>query len=92
MAEYDLQIKGGTVVDGTRVPRYRADLWIKNGTIAQIGGRAPGFAKRVIDAAGSSAPGDTDRSPLTEWRPLPRARRPGPLPGSFCAPAGHEWS
>ncbi len=39
MAEYDLQIKGGTVVDGTRVPRYRADLWIKHGTIAQIGGR-----------------------------------------------------
>jgi len=33
-----------------RVSRYRADVWIKDGKIAQIGGRAPGFAKQVIDA------------------------------------------
>ena len=44
MADFDIHIKGGTVVDGTRVPRYRADVWIKDGKIAQIGGRAPGFA------------------------------------------------
>src|SRR5271156_2944754 len=50
MADLDIQIKGGTVVDGTRVPRYRADVWIKDGKIAQIGGRAPGFANQVIDA------------------------------------------
>ena len=31
MATYDIQLKGGTVVDGTRVPRYRAELWIKDG-------------------------------------------------------------
>jgi N-acyl-D-amino-acid deacylase len=61
MAEYDIQIKGGTVVDGTRVPRYQADVWIKNGKIAQIGGRAPGFAKKVIDADGLIvAPGFVD--------------------------------
>src|SRR5258707_14680334 len=61
MAEFDLQIKDGTVVDGTRVPRYRADLWIKDGKIAQIGGRAPGFAKKVIDADGMIvAPGFVD--------------------------------
>ncbi|HUN60163.1 MAG TPA: amidohydrolase family protein [Candidatus Binataceae bacterium] len=61
MADYDIQIKGGTVVDGTRVPRYRADLWIKDGKIAQIGGRAPGFAKQVIDANGLIvAPGFVD--------------------------------
>jgi len=40
VAEFDIQIKGGTVVDGTRVPRYRADVWIKDGKIAQIGGRS----------------------------------------------------
>ena len=61
MADFDLQIKGGTVVDGTRVPRYRADVWIKDGKIAQVGGRAPGFAKKVIDADGLIvAPGFVD--------------------------------
>src|SRR5438309_7024067 len=61
MAEMDLLIKNGTVVDGTRVPRYRADVWIRDGKIAQIGGRAPGFAKKVIDADGAIvAPGFVD--------------------------------
>jgi len=61
MADFDIQIKGGTVVDGTRVPRYRADLWVKDGRIAQIGGRAPGFARKVIDADGLIvAPGFVD--------------------------------
>ena len=61
MADIDLHIKGGTVVDGTRVPRYRADVWIKDGKIAQVGGRSPGFAKRTIDAGGMIvAPGFVD--------------------------------
>jgi N-acyl-D-amino-acid deacylase len=61
MADYDLQIKNGTVVDGTRVPRFGADVWIKDGKIAQIGGRAPGFAKKTIDADGLIvAPGFVD--------------------------------
>jgi N-acyl-D-aspartate/D-glutamate deacylase len=43
------------------VPRYRADVWIKGGKIAQIGGRAPGFAKKVIEADGLIvAPGFVD--------------------------------
>ena len=61
MADFDIQIKGGTIVDGTRVPRYRGDVWIKDGKIAQIGGRAPGFAKKTIDADGLIvAPGFVD--------------------------------
>jgi N-acyl-D-amino-acid deacylase len=61
MAEFDIHIKGGTIVDGTRVPRYRGDLWIKDGKIAQIGGRSPGFAKKTIDAGGLIvAPGFVD--------------------------------
>jgi N-acyl-D-aspartate/D-glutamate deacylase len=61
MADFDIQIKGGTIVDGTRVPRFHGDLWIKDGRIAQIGGRAPGFAKKVIDADGLIvAPGFVD--------------------------------
>src|SRR5262249_19832316 len=61
MADYDIQIKGGTIVDGTRVPRFRGDVWIKDGKVAQIGGQAPGFAKQVIDADGLIvAPGFVD--------------------------------
>ena len=52
MADYDIHIKGGTIVDGTGVPRARGDVWIKDGKIAQIGGRAKGVADRVIDADG----------------------------------------
>jgi N-acyl-D-amino-acid deacylase len=61
MSDHDLHVRGGTVVDGTRVPRYRADVWIRDGKIAQVGGRAPGFAGRVIDADGAIvAPGFVD--------------------------------
>ena len=61
MAEFDLCIKGGTIVDGTRVPRYRGDLWIKDGRIARIGGRVSASAERVIDADGLIvAPGFVD--------------------------------
>ena len=58
---YDVHIKGGTIVDGTRVPRYRSDLWIKDGRVAQIGGRAKGTSDKVIDATGCIvAPGAID--------------------------------
>ena len=61
MAEYDVQIRGGTIVDGTRVPRFRGDVFINDGKIAQIGGRARGFAKKVIEADGLVvAPGFVD--------------------------------
>ncbi len=61
MADIDIHIKGGTVVDGTRAPRYRADVWIRDGKVAQIGGRSPGFAKKTIDADGLIvAPGFID--------------------------------
>src|SRR5215475_663782 len=52
MAEFDTIIRGGTIVDGTRVPRYKADLGIKNGKIAAIGRLNPSDASKVIDANG----------------------------------------
>jgi N-acyl-D-amino-acid deacylase len=61
MNDADIHIAGGTVVDGTRAPRYQADVWIKDGKITQIGGRASGVAERVIDASGKIvAPGFVD--------------------------------
>ncbi len=62
MAEqYDVHIKNGMIVDGTRVPKFRGDMWIKDGKIAQVGGRVNGGADSVIDAAGCIvAPGFID--------------------------------
>ncbi|CAI8016923.1 D-aminoacylase [Geodia barretti] len=50
MADYDIIIRGGTIVDGTRTPRYVSDIAIKDGRIAKIGGLNGGAADRVIDA------------------------------------------
>jgi adenine deaminase len=37
MADYDLLLKDGIVVDGTRSQRYRADVAIRDGKVATIG-------------------------------------------------------
>ena len=37
MPQFDTIVKGGTVVDGTKVPRYQPDIGIKDGKIAEIG-------------------------------------------------------
>ena len=61
MAEYDLIIKGGTIVDGTRTPRYISDIAIKDDKIAKIGGLRGSRATKVLDASGLIvAPGFVD--------------------------------
>ena len=61
MATYDIIIRGGTIVDGTRAPRYISDVAIKDGRIAKIGGLNGGDADREIDAKGLIvAPGFID--------------------------------
>ena len=61
MAEYDLVIRGGTLVDGTGIPKYRADLAAKDGRVAMIGGKIKPAGAREIDASGCIvAPGVID--------------------------------
>ena len=61
MALFDIVIKNGMIVDGTRTPRLRADIGIKNGRIAEIGQLDASDAERVIDAGDCIvAPGFVD--------------------------------
>jgi N-acyl-D-aspartate/D-glutamate deacylase len=61
MAEFDAIIKDGTIVDGTMVPPFKADVAIKDGKIAKIGYLKSGAATRVFDASGLIvAPGVID--------------------------------
>ena len=61
MPQFDTVIKDGTIVDGTKVPRYRADLGIKDGKVAEIGRINSSDAKKEIDASGLVvAPGFID--------------------------------
>ena len=49
---YDLVIRNGTIVDGTGLPRYRADVAIQGNRIAAIGRTLPEKGKQEIDATG----------------------------------------
>ena len=48
MHEHDLVIRGGTIVDGTGIPQYRADLAVKDGRIAMISARIPAATLRRV--------------------------------------------
>ncbi len=61
MPHYDIVIKGGTVFDGLQTPRFKADIAIKDGRIAQIGNVDAADASEVVEASGKHvAPGYVD--------------------------------
>jgi N-acyl-D-aspartate/D-glutamate deacylase len=71
---YDLVIRDGTVIDGSGLPRYRADVGIRHGRIAAIG-RIRDAAREVLDAEGRVvAPGFVDAHTHMDaqvfWDPL----------------------
>ena len=59
--QIDILIKGGTVIDGTGDPGYKADVGLLDGRISRIGDLSLAKADRVIDAKGLVvAPGFVD--------------------------------
>ncbi len=61
MAEYDVIVKNGTLIDGTQSQRYRADVGIRGGRVTAVGRLRPSDGARVLDATGMIvAPGFID--------------------------------
>jgi N-acyl-D-aspartate/D-glutamate deacylase len=72
---YDLIIRSGTIIDGSGLPGYRADLGIIDGRIAAIGNLSGESANEIIDAGGYAvAPGFIDAHTHMDaqifWDPL----------------------
>ena len=58
--EYDLVIRGGRIVDGTRMPAFNGDIAVKDGLVAELG-NVRGTGRQEIDARGLIvAPGFID--------------------------------
>jgi N-acyl-D-amino-acid deacylase len=71
---FDLVVRGGTIVDGSGLPRYRGDVAVQDGRIAVVG-KVEGTAKRILNADGLMvAPGVIDNhchyDAQVTWDPL----------------------
>lgn len=71
---YELVIKNGTIIDGSGMPRYRADIGIMGGRITNIG-RITDKAEKTLDAEGhvvspGFVDGHTHMDAQIAWDPL----------------------
>lgn len=58
---FDLIIRNATIIDGTRAPRYRGEIGVSDGRIANIGDLGGASSETEIDATGLiAAPGFID--------------------------------
>ncbi|CAN5700553.1 D-aminoacylase [soil metagenome] len=74
---YDLLIRGGTVIDGTKAPRFAADIGVIDGHIAAIGKLDGCTADRTLDATGRIvAPGFIDSHTHDDQAVLSQATMP----------------
>jgi len=74
---FDLLIRGGTVIDGTKAPRFDADVGITDGHIAAIGDLSHATADRVLSATGRIvAPGFIDSHTHDDQAVLSHAEMP----------------
>jgi len=74
---FDLLIRGGTVIDGSKAPRYEADIGVIAGRIAAIGALAGHTAERTLDATGRIvAPGFIDAHTHDDQAVLSQAAMP----------------
>jgi N-acyl-D-amino-acid deacylase len=95
--QFDIIIRGGTVVDGTGAPARVADVGIRGGRIAAVGSLAGAEAGRVIEAAGRIvAPGFIDVHSHSELARLGgESQFTGLLQGvttELISPDGFSWA
>ena len=64
---FDLLVKNGMIVDGTGLPRYRGDIGVKDGKIAEIG-RIAATAKDRFGAVLAIGCAATTRRSANDWR------------------------
>jgi len=77
LPHYELLIRGGTVIDGTKAPRFDADVGIVGDRIVAIGKLAGHTAEQTIDATGRIvAPGFIDSHTHDDQAVLSQAQMP----------------
>jgi len=68
MAEFDIIVKNGTIIDGSGEPMYKGDIAIKDGKIAEIGKLGESTAKQILDGTGLFvSPGFIDCHSHSDW-------------------------